>query len=357
MAVAADLLHRWPALEGQREAAAWLQVQSDLGLAARTLDAYARGLADYVAVCSAHGVDPLSATRADIARYVRYLREQPHRRAANVVAIDSGVGLANATLQQRLVAVRLFYDHLITEGRRADNPVGRGRYTPGNRFGGNAERGLIQRFARLPWVPTDEEWQLVLRVASAEQIRNRVMFALAYDAGLRREELCQLRTDDIDPAHRTVRVRGETTKTRRGRVVPYSASTGALLGAYLHHRRTLSRTRGPLFLSESRRNHAQPITLWTWSKVVRSVALRAGVPRFSTHTLRHLCLTDLARSGWELHGIATFAGHRDVSTTLQYIHLSGRELAQRLSNGMAELHEWRNHTLAAAFDETHARND
>jgi integrase len=45
------------------------------------------------------------------------------------------------------------------------------------------------------------------------------MLALAYDAALRREELCSLRTDDLDPAHRTVRVRAETTKNRLERVV------------------------------------------------------------------------------------------------------------------------------------------
>ena len=110
-----------------------------------------------------------------------------------------------------------------------------------------------------------------------------------------------------------LRVRAETTKDRRERVVPYSAATGALLQAYLAHRRTLiSRARGP-FLSESRRNQAEPITLWTWSKVVRSIAQRAGAGQFTTHTLRHLCLTDLARAGWELHTIARFAGHRNTS--------------------------------------------
>ena len=82
------------------------------------------------------------------------------------------------------------------------------------------------------------------------------MLALAYDAALRREELCSLRSDDLDPAHRTLRVRAETTKTRRERVVPYSAPTGVLLSEYLQHRATLSRARGGLFLSESRRNHA-----------------------------------------------------------------------------------------------------
>ena len=158
---------------------------------------------------------------------------------------------------------------------------------------------------------------------------------------MRREELCSLRTDDFDPAHRTLRVRSETTKTRRERIVPYSASTGMLLGSYLRHRGTLSRARGPLFLSESRRNLAEPLTLWTWSKVVRRVALAADVPRFSTHTTRHLCLTDLARMGWELHVIATFAGHRSTESTLRYIHLSGRDLAGQLNRSMNQLHAQR----------------
>ena len=162
---------------------------------------------------------------------------------------------------------------------------------------------------KLPWIPAESEWLRLLEVFRPEPIRNRLMLALAYDAALRREELCSLRTDDVDPAHRTLRVRAETTKTRRERVVPYSASTGVLLADYLRHRGTLSRARGPLFLSESRRNRGEPLTLWTWSKVVRRVALAADVPRFSTHTTRHLCLTDLARMGWELHAIASFAGH------------------------------------------------
>ncbi|WP_349345469.1 hypothetical protein [Streptomyces rapamycinicus] len=43
------------------------------------------------------------------------------------------MGLANATIQQRLVPVRLFYDFLMEEGLRESNPVARGRYTPGRR--------------------------------------------------------------------------------------------------------------------------------------------------------------------------------------------------------------------------------
>jgi integrase/recombinase XerD len=332
-------------LAGGPEAGRWLALQRDLGRAARTIAAYRRCLVDYLGFCAREEVDPLGAGRADVARYVRDLRERPSARGAKVVALDSGAGLANATIQQRLTAVRLFYDYLVEERRRDVNPVARGRFHPGRGLDG--ERGLVPRFTKLPWIPTDEQWQAILAAASTESVRNRLMLALGYDAGLRREELCSLRTDDLDPARRTLRIRAETTKTRRERVVPYSAATGQLLRSYLAQRRTVSPARGPLFLSESHRNRAAPITLWTWSKVVRHLALRADVPRLSTHTLRHLCLTDLARAGWELHAIAQFAGHRNPATTLQYIHLSGRDLAAKLARGMEQIHAWRVRTLTA----------
>jgi hypothetical protein len=135
--------------------------------------------------------------------------------------------------------VRLFYDFLMEEGLRDSNPVGRGRFTPGRRQRG-PQRGLVPRLTKLPWIPAEAPWPDILDVAKSEPIRNRVMLALAYDAALRREELCSLRTEDLDPAHRTLRIRAETTKNRLERVVPYSASTGVLLSGYvspLGHRR------------------------------------------------------------------------------------------------------------------------
>ena len=337
MAIGLD--EKWPVFGRHERAAEWLQIWTDLGRAPRTIDAYARGLAEYLDHCERNGLDPLVAGRAQVASFVRELTSRPGRHGANTLSLDSGAGLANATLQQRLVPVRLFYDFLVEEGLRDSNPVGRGRYGARRSIGGS--RGLVPRLQKLPWIPTEQQWLDVLAVFRDEPIRNRLMLAVAYDAALRREELCSLRTDDLDPGHRMIRIRAETTKTRRGRSVPYSATTGVLLAAYLDHRATISRSRGLLFLSESRRNRAEPLSLWTWSKVVRRVALVAGVPQFSTHTTRHLCLTDLARMGWELHAIATFAGHASTDSTLRYIHLSGRELSDKLNRGMAEIHAWR----------------
>jgi integrase/recombinase XerD len=335
---------RWelfPSLAALPQARAWLALQAALGLAPNTVAAYGRALEDYLTFCERNSVEVNRATREQLASYVNDLARRPCRHGTAVRRIDSMAGLANATLRLRLTAVRLYYDHLIEEGVRDINPVGRGRYTAGKGFGGRRERGLIPTYRRLPWIPTDDEWQAVLEAARAESLRNRVMLALAYDAGLRREELCALETGDVDPSHRLLRIRAETTKNRRERVVPYSEASGELYAAYLRHRRTLSSARGTLFLSESRRNAARPLSIWTWSKVVKGLAGRAGLPRLTTHTMRHLCLTDLARAGWDIHEIACFAGHINPQTTLLYIHLSGRDLAHKLAGGMTAIHAWR----------------
>ena len=60
-----------------------------------------------------------------------------------MVALDSGAGLANATLQLRITVARLFYDFLVEEGVRERNPVGRG-YRGSDGRGGR--RGLVPRF-------------------------------------------------------------------------------------------------------------------------------------------------------------------------------------------------------------------
>jgi len=119
---------RYPRAAELGVARTWLALQANLGLAANTLDAYARALEEYLAFSAAKDVPVVTATKDHIGAYVRDLTSRPNPRGANVLVLDSGAGLANATLQQRITAVRLFYDYLMEEGQRSTNPVGRGRY-------------------------------------------------------------------------------------------------------------------------------------------------------------------------------------------------------------------------------------
>jgi integrase/recombinase XerD len=199
---------------------AWLTFQAQRGLSCNTLEAYSRGLEIFLRFL-AHQQLPISAvTRVHIGAYLATM--QSDNRA-----------ISNATVQQRITVLRLFYSHLVDEGFCSKNPVAHDR-----------ERILVRRYRRLPWIPNEPDWHAILAATCQDPIRNRVMLAFAYDAALRREELCGLRTDDIDPSHRVLRIRAENTKGRRDRIVPYSATSGTLLQQYLHHRRAYPEAEG-----------------------------------------------------------------------------------------------------------------
>jgi integrase/recombinase XerD len=66
-------------------------------------------------MCERETIDPLTATREDVGRYVRQLAERPAPVGPKVVSIDSGAGFSNATMQQRLVSSVLFFDLLVED--------------------------------------------------------------------------------------------------------------------------------------------------------------------------------------------------------------------------------------------------
>lgn len=335
---------RWelyPLVAQCETARAWLKMQGDLQLAPKTIDAYGRSLNDYLAFCAKHGLEPETVKREHIALYVQDLATRPHPKGGNILHLNSGAGLSNATMKQRITVVRLFCDYFVEKQIRLDNPVGRGHYVPGKGFGGVRERGLIAHYQKLPWIPSDAEWQNILRGLKEEPLRNQVMLLFAYDGALRRKELVTLEISDIDVAYCQIHIRAEHAKNSAERVVSYGKNvTGRLLQSYLRHRRALSSQRGPLFLSESHRNFAGPLSLVMWSKIVQGIAGRAGVPRFTTHTPRHLRLTHMARAHMDLHQIATYAGHQALETTMQYIHLSGVELTEAVTRSLSGFERW-----------------
>jgi len=335
---------RWPfyPLVAQDEMArAWLQIQANLQLSPKTIDAYGRGLNDYLGFCAGHQAIPATIRREQFALYVQDLATRPNPRGTKILSLKSGCGLSNATMQQRITVARLYQDYLVEQQIRPDTPVKRGYYVPGKGFGGTRKRGEIPAYQTLPWIPSDDEWCEVLRVLKTEILRNQTMFLLAYDGALRREELVTLEIGDFDLAYRQIHIRADHAKNGAERVVGYGKKvTSRLLELYLHRRREISPQRGPLFLSESHRNFAGPLSLVMWSKIVQSIARRAGVSRLTTHTPRELRLTHLARSHMDLHEIAIYAGHRSLETTMKYIHLSGVELTEAVSRSLAGFERW-----------------
>ncbi len=330
---------KFPMLAAHALARKQLVIEAALGLSPNTIEAYGRAREDFLAFCNAHEVEPVLANKETLALWVRDMLRRPSAVKFDEGGSGSRLGLANSTIQQKVTAVRLFFDYLMDQGACVSNPVGYGRYSPGRAILGR--RGLLPRHQKLPWIPNEQQWGAIVQMVAQASLRTQTMFCLAYDAALRREELCRIEISDFDFANQIATVRAEVAKGRRQRMVPYTDISAQLLADYLKHRRQLRMTPGPAFLSESRRNRGEPITIWTWSKTVEGLSKSARVPEFTTHTLRHLRLTDLARSGWDIHEIALFAGHRSIETTKDYIHLSARDLAKKVQTGMDQIHRWR----------------
>jgi site-specific recombinase XerD len=334
---------RWelyPLVAASERSRAWLQLQQYLQLAPKTIDAYGRSLNDFLDFCQRSEVVPETITREQVTFYVHDLAHRPNPKGAKVLSVEHGRGLSNSTMQQRITVLRLFCDSLVEQQLRQDNPVGRGHYVPGKAFGGVRDRKLLPHYHKLPWLPSDEEWQIVLRSLKGEFLRNQVMLLTAYDGALRREELVTLETSDFDFAYRQIRIRADHAKNGRERIVGYGKATSRLLEAYLQRRKTLSPKRGPLFLSESHRNVSHPLAPVTWSKIVQKLALGVDLPQFTTHTPRHLRLTHMARAHMDLHQIALYAGHASLQTTMLYIHLSGVELTEAVNRSLAGFEQW-----------------
>ncbi|WP_395398157.1 site-specific integrase [Novosphingobium sp. BL-8A] len=306
--------------------AEWLELLGNLGRAPATLDAYARGVSHFLSYCEVVGVAASTATLPDLAHYIRSLSEGAER-------------IANASLHQRLSAIRLWYDHLIYQGLRSNNPLPRGHLSVARHISEHAgfSRGLVPRLVKLPSVPTDPQWERILAVAARDTVRNRLMLALGYYGALRRQELTSLRTSDLDFAHRLVTLRAETTKSKRARIVAYSPQVAPMLTSHLHALARIDGRASPLFRSDSDRNRGAPLSIWSWSKIVARWANHAKVENFSTHSLRHLRLTHLARAGWRLHELSSYAGHADPKTTMVYLHIAGADLSQRMARSIGHI--------------------
>jgi site-specific recombinase XerD len=110
---------RWslyPGVAALEPAKNWIEIQRKLLRAPKTIDAYARGLDDFLAVCQGRGIRVETATKGDIACYVEDMATRARPKIAN--GYGHAAGLANRTIQQRLTAVRLFYDCLMEVGIR-----------------------------------------------------------------------------------------------------------------------------------------------------------------------------------------------------------------------------------------------
>ena len=173
---------------------------------------------------------------------------------------------------------------------------------------------------QIPVVLSPDE--VVRLIDAAPNLRYRTILMTLYGTGMRRSELCHLRTEDIDKERMVIRIR--EGKGRKDREVPLSPKLREQLRTYY---RSVRRRNGWLFPSGQARRPDEPITSKTVWHACETATRRAGITKaVHPHTLRHSFATHLYDSGADLPVIQDLLGHADPRDTMIYVHLSTRKL-------------------------------
>lgn len=187
-----------------------------------------------------------------------------------------------------------------------------------------------------PWIPTDEEVQKIRETASrykdrAIASRNRCIIDLLFAGGMRIGELIKLNLSSLDGKMLTV----SSEKGEAPRVIGLPGSLAERIQDYIARYRSQTDREALFTTTKGRLNYNYARSM------VKSIAIKSGVPKFHAHAARHWCATTLLKR--DSHGrrldireVQIHLGHRSLSSTQVYTHMKEREVAEHSSEHMGE---------------------
>jgi len=280
----------------------------DLRLSLNTVDAYSRGCADFLKFIDEKEGAVLSEISAgDIICYLNGKR-------VSLSADNNRVtGLSQRTISRILSSLRSFFNFLILERIRDDNPA--------------KTVDMPKLNKKLPEILTIEEIDNFLAEIDIEKpsgLRDRALFELIYSCGLRVSEAVTLNFGGLFLDEGLLRVRGKGDKDR---FIPLGDEVIYWLNLYLDTGRPALVKKvdnsGRIFLNY----RGQPLTRKGMWKRFHAIAVKTGVEA-KIHTLRHSFATHLLQGGADLRSVQELLGHTDISTTQIYTHLSRDDLKE-----------------------------
>jgi integrase/recombinase XerC len=279
-------------------------LHSEKGYAANTCRAYSHNLNEFISFLSESyfstenhkGADLLKADQIDslmIRGYLGFLYKKNKK----------------VTIARKLSAVRSFFRFLVKHGAILDNPL-----------------DLImtpkQKKAIPVYLPVDDIFRLLdsIKTDTLAGIRNRAIFETLYSSGIRVSELEGLDVFDVDFKKCLIRVLGKGNKER---IVPIGTKA---MTAIKEYRVRLQSEAGigeedntPLFLNK---DHGR-LTSRSIARILDKTARECGllIP-VSPHALRHTFATHMLDAGADLRVVQELLGHKSLSTTQKYTHVS-----------------------------------
>lgn len=222
---------------------------------------------------------------------------------------------ARTTIARRLASLRSFFRYCQREGLVTANPA-KALRTP--RIG-----------RKLPHFLTTDQITTLLESPPAnetEGLRDRAILETLYSAGLRVAELVSLNVSDWDQDANIVRVVG---KGRKERVAPIGRHAAKALYRWIDAREVApdcgDADRDALFLNR----FGTRLTTRSVGRMLEKHLKLTGLDKLTTpHTLRHSFATHLLDGGADLRAVQELLGHKSLTTTQIYTHVSTKRLRE-----------------------------
>ncbi len=216
------------------------------------------------------------------------------------------------TIVRKLAAIRSFFRFLFREKLVDANPAD-GVFTP------KVEKRLPEFL--------DPKVTIKLITSPVKDnlfgVRDRAILEVLYSTGIRVSELVGLDFDTVDLIAGVVKVRGKGKKERIA-MLGEEAQTAAR--AYVGERkRAGKKTFGPFFINKCDGRLSDRSVRRLVSKYVSLCAIEKNI---SPHSLRHSFATHMLNNGADLRSVQELLGHKNLSTTQIYTHLSTKRIKE-----------------------------
>ncbi|MEI8004221.1 MAG: tyrosine-type recombinase/integrase [Methanothrix sp.] len=280
----------------------WAVDASTRGLDPKTISSYVWSMKNFEAFLGR----PISdAGKMDIRAYVDIHRKR---------------GLTTRTIRSRLNALFSFYEFMIFEGMRQDNPVREVRVRYLSQYKGDSE----QHTHKL--ISIDDA---SLLVSSCLDIRDKAMLLLMFKTGVRRGELLSMEVGDINWQSNSILLKPK--KKRSNRIVFFDDEAAYVLRRWLEIRESRAPASSALWIS----SWGEPIGRGAIQHTIRLIAERCGLhdsssqnmeDHFSAHCTRHWFTTHLRKAGMPREFIQELRGDIRREAIDAYDHIDKEEL-------------------------------
>lgn len=181
--------------------------------------------------------------------------------------------------------------------------------------------GLNQRVVNLPSLKKETKLPVILNRSELIELfktptllKHRIILSLTYSAGLRSQEVANLKLSDIDYERKTIHIR--QSKFKKDRVVPLSDLMSKGLKKYIS-------VDNPVTWLFNGRDAGNKYSTNGLSWVMRLALNKTGISKHvNMHSLRHSYATHLLEQGVNIVIIKELLGHVQISTTMIYLHVA-----------------------------------